>query len=318
MPLTQTSFSGIQKFAACPRAWYLAEFLGLQPIDAERVGPLPFGSRLHLALEIWNKSHWQQEITSIWRTIENREREVFDSLGYVWSDEAQKENRMGHAMLEGFADWMEEEGILADWEVIGVEVKYGMTVPITMHDGRTVDVVLRSKVDTKERDRRSGALYVQDYKSTSSLTEDSTEVTMSKMQGPLYVKQVRVAEPDEHVEGVIYTMLRKVLRGPRSKPPYYARLVDPLSESRIQATMSNARAQISRMAAVQDALETGARHSDVTPYQISWECKSCPFRRPCEMMRDGRMSGANAMLRGEFRRGDPLARYTEVDPLLLV
>jgi hypothetical protein len=308
----------MSKFGNCPRAWYLSEYLGLQPNTEVRVGPLPFGSRVHVALEIWGKSGWKLPIEQIWNRLVERERSFYEELGWGWGVDQDKENRMGHAMLTGYVEWLEEENQLQDWEVVAIESKHHMPLSVTLPSGEDVEIVLASKLDLVERHNPSGALFVDDYKTAQSLEADAIYTTLEQMQGKLYALQLKAEDPDRRVDGVIFTILRKVQRGPRSKPPYYKRIVLPLTPHTLHAAKTNAIAQIVRMIDTANRLDAGQPHWSVAPYQVSWQCRSCPFRAPCELMRDGRMKAAQGQLDDMFHVGDPLARYAENDPLALV
>jgi hypothetical protein len=249
--------------------------------------------------------------TTIWKKLMEREFEIAEELG--WSDGLDKESAMGQVMLEGFQDFLESEGIFANWTVIGIEKKLSTTLTIRLSDGQEVDVVLRGKLDLLSQRNSDGALFAEDYKTTSSLTEDSIQARLSESQLPLYTILARRDAPETWVAGGILTQLRKVLRGPRSKPPYYDRLMVPFSEAKLNAALENATAEISQIASVVDRLDRGASHLKVAPYHPSWQCKTCPFKLPCTEMQEGNFSGADRMLLDLYVTGNPLQRY-EDDP----
>jgi len=111
----------------------------------------------------------------------------------------------------------------------------------------------------------------------------------------------------------VFTQLRKVLRGPRSKAPFYHRLEIPYSDDKLAAAERNITAEVSQVASIVEKLERGANHLDVAPYRASWACKTCPFRLPCQEMQDGNFGGADRMLENLYAVGNPLQRYEE-DP----
>lgn len=311
MPLEVVSYSSLKQWALCPRLGYLGQHLGLQPVDQPRTGALPFGSRVHLALELWGHSKWTVSPVAVWKKLMDREFEIAEELG--WPHELDKESAMGQIMLEGFIDFLESEGIFASWTVISVEKKLHTDITIRLSDGQEVVVRMRGKLDLLSQRNTDGALFVEDYKTTASLTEDALQTKLDESQGPLYVILTRREAPEQWVAGFILTMLRKVKRGPSSKPPYYARHVEPYSESKLLAAEKNIRAEISQVSSVVDLLDSGANPNDVAPYRPSWACKTCPFRLPCREMQQGNFVGGERMLLDNYAVGNPLQRYEEDD-----
>lgn len=309
MPLEVVSYSSLKQYALCPRLGYLGQFLGLQPIEEQRTGALPFGSRVHLALQLWGESKWAISPIHIWKKLMDREFEIAEELG--WPHQLDKESAMGQIMLEGFMDFLESEGVFASWTVVGVETKLSTVVTIRLDDGQEIDVVLRGKLDLLSQRNSDGALFVEDYKTTASLTEDSLQTKLNESQGPLYTILARRQAPEQWVAGFILTMLRKVKRGPTSKPPYYDRHIEPYSEAKLIAAERNIIAEVSQVSSTVDRLERGANPHDVAPYRVSWACKTCPFKNPCQEMQQGNFVGGERMLRDQYAVGNPLQRYEE-------
>lgn len=309
MPLEQVSYSSLKQWSLCPRLGYLGQHLGLQPINQERTGALPFGSRVHLALQLWGESGWQIPPGKIWKRLMDREFEIAEEKG--WADGLDKESVMGQIMLEGFDEWLEEQGIYSAWTVVGIETKLSTVLTIRLDDGQEIDVLLRGKLDLLEQRNSDGALFVDDYKTTSSLSEDSIQTKLSESQLPLYVILSRRQGLNQWIAGGVFTQLRKVLRGPRSKPPYYDRLEIPYSDAKLEAVERNITAEVSQVASIVEKLERGADHLDVAPYHPSWDCKTCPFRLPCQEMQEGNVGGADRMLENLYTVGNPLQRYEE-------
>lgn len=312
MPLETVSYSSLAQWASCPRLGYFSQHLGLRPVSEARTGALAFGSRIHLALELYGKSGWHISSAAIWQKLMDREFDLAEENGLPHN--LDKESKMGQIMLEGFEQWMEEQGVYGHWKVVGIETKLSTILTIELSSGEQIDVMLRSKLDILTQDQLNGDLYVEDYKTTSSLTEESKMALLNEAQGPMYVIVARrQPEQTQRVAGFILTMLRKVMRGPSSKPPYYERLVEPYPEGRLIAAEQNLRAQVDRVASITSKLEAGADHRDVAPFQTSWKCKTCPFKLPCYEMQQGNFFGGDKMLDDMFVVGNPLQRYEE-DP----
>ena len=311
MPLERISYSSLKQWSLCPRLGYLGQHLGLQPVSAPRTGAMPFGTRVHLALQLWGESGWTIPPVKIWHRLMDREFAIAEETG--WEDGLDKESAMGAVMLEGFDEWLEEQGIYSQWTVVGIETKLSTVLTIELEDGQQIDIGLYGKLDLLEQRNSDGALFVDDYKTTSSLTEDSIQTKLSESQLPLYVILTRRQAPEMRVAGGVLTQLRKVLRGPRSKAPFYDRLEVPYSDAKLDAALRNVTAEASSIASIVDKVERGANHLDVAPYHPSWACKTCPFRLPCQEMQEGNFDGADRMLSDRYAEGNPLQRY-EDDP----
>lgn len=312
MPLEVVSYSSLGQWSSCPRLGYFGQFLGLRPIHESRTGALPFGTRIHLALELFGKSGWTISAATIWQKLMDREFDLAEEFGKP--DDLDKESKMGQIMLEGFERWLEEQGVYGHWKVVGIEVKLSTVLTIELESGEQIDILMRGKLDVLTEDQLSGDLYVEDYKTTSSLNEESKLTLLNESQGPLYViLKRRQPGQTQPVAGFILTMLRKVMRGPSSKPPFYERLVEPYPEGRLIAAEQNIRAQVDRVASIVQKLEDGADHRNVAPFQTSWKCRSCPFKLPCYEMQQGNFAGGERMLLDLYVVGNPLQRYEE-DP----
>lgn len=313
MPLDSISYSGLRKADVCLRQWWALEYRGLQPRSTRPVGPLPFGSRFHLAVEVWAKSGWEVDVVAVWDWLMQREMVLDGENGDFNAADLAKEADLGRVMLEGWQEFVEEQGIDADYEVVDIEAKLSSDIEFTLAGGRKVTVRMKSKLDLILRHKEFGTYWVFDYKTAQSLSPDSLATATDTEQGPIYVIQFRRNRKGVEVAGFILGIARKVLRGPRSKPPYYAWEQVRLDDDALAAAEANTTAKIQRLVDIVDKLEQGAPHPLVVPYSISWACKDCAFRLPCAEMRSGNFEGAEDMISGEFVQGNPLQRYVEDD-----
>lgn len=316
MPLKAITYSGLRKADVCLRQWWALEYRGLRPNRTRPVGPLPFGSRVHLALEVWAKSHWEADVLVVWDWLMHRELVLDGKNGDFNAAALAKEAALGHAMLTGWKEFVETEGIDADWEILEIESKLSSEMVFTLGNGTEVVVKLRSKLDLVLRHKEFGTVWVFDYKTAQSVNADALALAVDTEQGPLYVIQMRRAADEQvHVAGFILGVLRKVKRGPTSKPPYFAWEQVPLSDEQVAAAEANITAKIARLVDIVDRLDNGEPHQLVVPYTTSWACRDCAFKLPCAEMRAGDFDSAEDMILGEFNTGDPLARYSEDDAI---
>lgn len=305
------SYSSLKQWASCPRAGYLGNYLQLQRIDQPRTGAMPFGTRVHTALELFNNSGWTVEPVKIWRKLMDREWDIAQDSGQMpWNLE--KEDKLGFAILEGFWNWLEEEHVFAKWRIVHIEHKLATSIEIPLPDGRLVDIILKGKLDIVEQRLSDGAIFAGDYKTVGDLSETTISSRIAESQGPLYTILLRNQEDTSTwVAGFVLIMLRKVLRSARSNPPYYQRIELPYSNAKLDSAYRNIMAEATQVLDTIDRLDNGAHHLDVAPYRPSWQCQSCPFKNPCQEMQDGNIAGADRMLDDLYVVGDPMARYTE-------
>ena len=282
------TYSGLGKFSQCRRMWHLAEYRGLRRKDEEaRTGPLPFGGRIHTALELWVKGKIEQPV-DIWNSLMNAEYVWAEAQGFI-TEKLDKEAKMGHVMLTGLPEWMETEGFSA---------------PVL------VKVLIRGKADMILRRKMDDSYWILDWKTTSALAESVLAVLAKSPQTRIYALLAKLANPQLKFYGGQLVLLRKVLQTAAAKPPFYAQLEIPISKSDMMAYRRRLNAAVQDMANVWAALQAGAHPDDVayfTPSRPS--CMTCAFRQPCDLMASY-PAGAEDMLAQLYVHHDPFERYT--------
>jgi hypothetical protein len=160
------TYSGLGKFTQCRRMWHLAEYRGLRRKDEEaRTGPLPFGGRIHTALELWVKGKIEHPV-DIWNTLMNAEYVWAESQGFI-TEKLDKEAKMGHVMLSGLPDWLEQEGFWATYEGISAETALSdhLTVVVVLGGQEVpVKVLIRGKADMILRRKTDDSYWIMDWK----------------------------------------------------------------------------------------------------------------------------------------------------------
>lgn len=304
----KTSTSALGQADQCLRAWHLGQYLGLELKDQPFTGPLPFGSRIHKALEIAEKQKRWPDIERVWNELMD---DAYSKT--IFTKELSTEAKLGSIMLRGFVDWLESTGDMARWEVVGVESQFGKYIKVPLGNGEVAEVLFRGKMDVIERDLVTGMLWVKDFKTTKSVMDEALIQMELNPQGPNYVWLLQENTPDVPVAGVSYLLLRKVQQSATAKPPFYHRLEVPVTPSRLRAAKRNMIAKVERIAEITRRLDAGEQADRVAPYTTGWWCKSCPFRQPCMQMIKGNPKGGNAMLEELYVAGDPMKRYLEGD-----
>lgn len=155
------SNSEIQTFKRCRRRWMLGTYYGLGPKDENHMGPLPLGTRVHNALEVF----YRDGVNPV--DEYNRLHRV-DLKKFLDSDQASDEDAvkkfnsesdMGRIMLEGYLEWLDETGKDTDIEFYAEEEQLRYRL-----EGIDDRVEIIAKIDARVRDRLDGAKYTLDHK----------------------------------------------------------------------------------------------------------------------------------------------------------
>lgn len=314
----QTSHSDLGTVAQCPRLWWLGTYRALEPRTKPLHGPLPFGSRVHKALELAAvRDTWTADgIAAIWRELMDADMMLAEQAGLFVADLV-KESKLGHAMLTNYIGWRNETRMSEHWETIGIESRYGQYLDVLLADGRIIKMYFRGKLDVLERHRQSEMVVVVDYKTAQNLADITLFAQEGSDQGPFYLELVAREDPSRIMWGVSYIMLRKVMHTRTSNPPYYKRLNVPITPVRRAAVVRNMTAKATALVDLIDRLDQGQHGLDVAPHRVGWWCKGCPFKGPCGLMQKGEITAAEQMLDDHYTRVDPWLRYQEENDVVM-
>jgi CRISPR/Cas system-associated exonuclease Cas4 (RecB family) len=114
------SNSEIQVFKDCRRKWWLNYYRRLMPKTTQYTGALALGSRIHEALDQYYSSNCEKDLLQIHATLVETDRKTLMDE-YRDTSDLESEGELGRIMLEGYLQWMDEQGIDADLEMISTE-----------------------------------------------------------------------------------------------------------------------------------------------------------------------------------------------------
>ena len=148
------SNSEIQTFKECRRKWFLSYYRAMQPKQKSHTGPLAMGTRIHAALDdyyaqgVYLLDAHEELVKKDRLTLETelRDTTALDS-----------EAELGRIMLEGYLEWVEENGIDAELDIISTEEK----ISIPLFNG---EVELQGKLDMRVRRKIDGVRMFRDFK----------------------------------------------------------------------------------------------------------------------------------------------------------
>lgn len=296
------SNSEIQSWKDCERKWYLTYYRELAPAKAAVAGPLALGTKVHNVLEGvyvegWDKTQATEALSAMYD--EDLAKLDEEDISYQEDKKAlAKEQDLAIAIIEGFFDWREEEGIDADYELHSVE-------EIIEVDSPFPGVKLRGKLDQRLRRKSDGAILFNDWKTTQTFNDRWMLQLNEQMK---FYHLLELLTEKALTGGALYTMLRKVKRTAASKPPFYKREAVNHNQAEIDNFYRTTMLSVKRIVEARKLLDAGEDMHDVVAPRPSRDCSwKCPFTVVCPMFDDG--SRVEAAIQDLYIKMDPHERY---------
>jgi len=316
------SHSELSTFKACRRKWYLGSYRELRQKREDEIGPLGLGTRVHIGLARYydpsDPFSTEAALEAYDRSVEEsraRMTKIDDETGEsVFTgdpDEFQKEAELGRIMLQGYFEWVEEEGADIDWEVVAAESK--VRVPLEgirtdSYDG--IDLV--GKLDLRIRRRSDGARFFVDHKTTGSLNDIPKWAHIAEQFKHYALLEMLELGNEARTDGGIYNMLRKVKRTSRSNPPFYGRWEVRHNIHELRSYWLRTIRVVEEILTTEIELDEGGDPNYVCPPTPGGDCTwKCDFFAVCGMMDDG--SDAEGFIEEMYEVGDMHARYRQDD-----
>lgn len=292
------SHSTIKTFKSCRRRWWLHYHRGysLRSGTEPATGVALLGTRIHAALEAYYG--FGADPMAILEEIYDQ---AIQERPEAYSD-LTAEHGYARLMLSGYLDWVASEGIEERYEIISVE----RTVEMDLNLPTPESAILMAKLDHVVRDRSSGALRVRDFKTVGSLNKADGLIRDEQMR--TYDLLLAHAEPEERVDGALYTMMLRSKRTAKATPPFFAEHEISYTPQDRESMLLRIRFEVMDLMNADAALRAGADHRAVARPNPSAECEwICDFKNVCPMFDDG--SRADDMLNDLFEQKDPYAYY---------
>lgn len=296
------SNSEISTFKEDRRKWLLGYYYGLEPRNRSVDGPLPLGSRVHYALEMYYTNgddpvdvyKRAAEEDHIWLLADGR-----DDAKFI------KEAELGRIMLEGYVQWLEETGADSMLEVVSAEEK--LSVPIM--DGR---VNLIGKLDMRVKRKVDGVRLFMDHKTAASM-DSVTKIAHLNWQPKMYLLLEMLKDDEEQrCDGMMYNILRKVRRSATANPPFYERVEVRHNRATMEAFWYQVHGVITDILHVREALDNGVDHNVVCyPNPTNDSTWKDPFFQVSSLIDDG--SAADRFIEDFYVQRNPYERYEVAD-----
>ena len=280
----------------CWRKWMLGYYARWKRKGEPLAGAAyTIGNRVHDALAYYYAGKGDPVEFAKVKAIEDAEKSPPESK------EIKKEMDLVLAMLEGYVQWLEEEGLDQDLEVIASETK--VEVPLA-----DTGINLLAKLDARVKRHSTGAKLSLEHKTVDNLKESPSLALDTQLLTQHLGEFLSRKSEDDVADGSLYNMLRKVKRTARSNPPYYHRVEIHHSTEELRNhwyhVLSIGFAILDKKA----RLDAGENHQIVCPPNPTRDCKwDCPFLEPCKMMNRG--EDYQSFLGDFYEVVDPLERY---------
>lgn len=296
------SNSEIQAFKDCQRKWYLTYYRELTTRAPEHTGPLALGTKIHTVLEaIYTTDDDPLEVLG---ALYAADRETLQGHPFEADELAKlnKEQDLAHAMIAGFVQWREEEGIDAGLRLHSVEE----VIEVEMEE--FPGVFLRGKLDSRFIREVDGAILFNDWKTTQTFN-DRWLLQLNEQMKFYHLLEFLRDGFHQYTDGALYTMLRKVKRTAAAKPPFYMREAVRHNEAEIKSFHMATVTSVENILRARERLDAGVPMQSAVPPRPSRDCTwKCPFTQVCPMFDDG--SRVEDALEALYVHQDPHERYT--------
>jgi hypothetical protein len=294
------SNSEVQTFKDCRRKWWLSYYRRLQPKTQQMTGALALGSRIHQALDdYYSKSIPLLDAHSA--LVEADRKILVES--YRDTFDLDSEAELGRIMLEGYLQWVEENGIDSELEMISTEE----IISMPLLEGR---VELQGKLDMRVRRKVDGVRMFRDFKTVGgSFTDFGSMAHMNEQILTYMMLETAQNKEGERSEGGIFTMLKKVKRSANARPPFYDQIEVRHNVFALRSFWQRIHGVLTDLMNVRDRLDAGGDHRYLAYPRPSRDCKwKCQFFTVCPLFDDG--SAAEQAVSEMFEVGDPYGYYS--------
>lgn len=305
------SNSSLSTFKDCKRKFYLGHYLRYRPKVEKTTGALALGSRVHLALEQFydaimaGKTVEEADIANIWFTLVDMDRMTLLGEGYP-TDELDKEAELGRIMLEGYIEWLEDEGYISDYEIVSQE-------EMLEHEFFEGRVKVVGKIDQRVRRKADGAKIVVDYKTTAQLGILEETIQQNRQFLTYMLLELLQKNDPSQISGAMVIALKKNKRTAAAKPPFYAAYEVEHNVFELRNFHQELQGQLLDVVRFWDRIESGEDHHVVAYPSPSRDCSwKCEFKNVCPLMDDG--SDWERAIDDHFVKGDPFDYYGDASP----
>lgn len=300
--MLQISHSELRLWRTCRRRWYLTYYLqwASDPSRRSPIGLAALGTRVHLSLE----GHYGYELNAL-DVLKYEYKQLLEERP-EFGTEITRELDWALAMVDGYLEWVTENGMDADYEVVATEKEQQQEV--TLPSGH--QVIFRGKLDQLVRRVQDDALLFRDFKTVGTLSKANLLVLDTQMRFYAMLQALSVQGTGKRADGGLYMMLLRSKHTDRAKGPFYEQVAVSYNSHDLNSMYHHSRAIAQEIVNARELLDEGEPHHGVVYASPSDACGwSCPFVNVCPMMDDG--SRWEDALAERFVKVDPYLRYSD-------
>lgn len=288
------SNSAIRRFKMCRRSWWLSHYRELAPRKEfeDPTGVASLGSMVHLALE----GYYQHQLDPV--VVLNTAYDLVVAEHPLQAKDLRSEQSYAVTMVQGYLEWVAEEGIDATLEVVASE--YTLSYDVKLDDGSVVRVT--GKLDQLVRRLTDQALMLRDFKSVGDFSK--VDLLILDEQMLTYSMLLFFAGLEGRPDGVLYNMLKRSKRTSKATPPFYMQEETRYTEVQLRNMLTRITAEARDILDVTRRLDAGEDHQTAVYPNPGDHCRwACSFKHVCPLLDDG--SRAEDMITAQFERKDP-------------
>lgn len=310
MTSTVISNSQIATWKRCRRKYYLAYVLKLKLRRFGKTGARQLGTRVHGALQAYYDIEGKRGREAALEWLENlRQQELADittdngDIDPIGADAINKEHALALVMVEGYCDWVEDEGNDLDLEVVETEAAIRAPSPVP-------GVELIGKLDVLLRRISTGDLGFMDHKTGDNFAQQLRMLSLDEQfrQYALMLAIKAKQEGKSPVRFQIRNMLKKSKRTSRAKPPFYERYEVYISDAELRNFWDRLFGEITDIIAFEERV-TRENHRHVAYPSPRNECSwDCDFVDVCPLFDDPN-ADPDYVLTERYVEGDPHEHY---------
>lgn len=309
------SNSEIQTFKRCRRKWWFQYYLKLTPNLPKPTGPMVIGNRVHSALERYYDARYRGLCTedAIDTALGRHAGNVaFTIAENNWTEGDpdlklfESEAELSRLMLEGYFEWLEEEGADEGLTVIQVEKPVTVEWPGAW-TGDSEPIQIMGKLDLKLHRESDNAIIAMDHKTTQTLSRPLRTLHMNEQE--LLYEWLLLQTEQIRIDGMLFNFLRKCKRTATAKPPFYARAEVRHSMAEIKSFEIRLLGELRSILSMRQALDSGADPLSLVYPTPTQDCDwSCPYFTVCPLVDRADYSASDAVAL-TMKTHDPYERY---------
>lgn len=322
MPSEVVSNSQLKTFKRCRRKYWLTFVRRLKTRRYAKTGARQLGTRVHGALDAYyplpgTDLHLNVGdvdgptivadpggLASAMRYLEKLKQQESAEAGEdsIVIEAINKEHDLAVAMLEGYDQWIQEEGVDSDLETVAKEQLLRTPSPVA-------GVELIGKLDRIVRRVSTSDIGFMDYKTTGSLQDPLKHLGMDE-QFRMYALMQRLLGSGTNVRFQIYRMLKKSKRTQTAKPPFFADYEVYINDEELRGFWARLHGEITELLRFERMIEANPElHRSIAYPSPTTDCSwDCDFYSVCPLFDDDR-SDPEHVLMMNFEPGDPHAHY---------